>query len=208
MKKNILLLFTMLFLVACETGTRYDKNATTQKVPKKEILSGVVKHNDFEVLLEDEEPLDEEEPLNDVEAWIDPEVKEAGETNEEEVHSFSNRESVEGLELRAIRTGKHDGYMRLVLDVYNHQNIAQEVGHYDANYYPSRDEISVILHDYQKFSASLPSFARNEIIESIHFDKYPKDRGLKFHIKLRQNAKVKIFDLKNPARLVFDIKAI
>lgn len=206
MKKNILLLFSMLFLVACETGTRYDKNATVQKVPKEETLSGVVKHNDFESLLGDEAA--DEEPLDDVKAWIDPEVKAELDEDKEEVHSFSNREVVEGLEVRAIRTGKHDGYMRLVLDIYNHQNIAKEVGHYDANYYPSRDEISVTLHDYQKFSASFPSFSRDAIIESIHFDQYPKDRGFKFHIKLRQNAKVKIFALKNPARLVLDIKAI
>jgi hypothetical protein len=166
MKKYIVLITLIIVFAGCETGTRYDKNATTQKVPKHE-----------------------------------PRV-------EEHIDSFSSGIITDGLDVRQIREGKHEGYIRLVFDVYNDAQAAKDVGHYDAKYHKSKKDISVILHGYRKFSASLPSFPHYSVIEQIHFDQYPDDSGFKFHIKLRENAKVRIFDLKNPARIVFDIKSI
>jgi hypothetical protein len=196
MKKNILLMALIVVLAGCETGTRYDKNTTTQKVPKHEPKSGLVERDDIESLLDDEEILDE--PYSD--------EREHG--IKEEIDSFSSGIITDGLDVREIREGKHKDYIRLVFDVYNDAKAAKDVGRYDAKYHKSKKDISVILHGYRKFSASLPSFPSSSVIEQIHFDQYPDDSGFKFHIKLRKNATVKIFDLKNPARIVFDIKSI
>jgi hypothetical protein len=206
MKKNMLFLVLIVFFLGCETGTRYDKNATTQTVPKYETPSGLVERDDIEALLDDKE-VDRERDYDD-RTWIDEEVREVKDEVEEGVSSFSNTVVKNGLDVLKIREGKHDGYIRLVFDVYDNGKPAKTIGRYDAKYTSSNKDITVVLHGYQKFSAPLPSFPYYSVIEQIHFDQYPKNSGFKFHIKLRENAKVKIFELKNPARLVFDIKAI
>jgi hypothetical protein len=203
MKKNILLIMFMVFFVGCETGIRYDKNESIKTPPKHEPQSGLVNRDDIESLLDDEEILDDS--YSDEREHV---VKEVIEEVEEHLDSFSSGIITDGLDVRQIREGKHEGYIRLVFDVYNDAQAAKDVGHYDAKYHKSKKDISVILHSYRKFSASLPSFPHYSVIEQIHFDQYPDDSGFKFHIKLRENAKVRIFDLKNPARIVFDIKPI
>ncbi|CAA6813204.1 MAG: Unknown protein [uncultured Sulfurovum sp.] len=207
MKKNMLLIVLMVFFVGCETGTRYDRNATEQIVPKAVPQSGVVNRADIEALLDDREmevplPYDEEDLV--VKEFIEPTTDKVY----EEIKSFSSGVITDGLDIRKIREGKHDGYIRLVFDVYNDLNPAKKVGQYEAQYSNSKKEITVILNGYRKFSALLPSFSNNSIIEKIYFDQYLDDSGFKFYIKLRENAEVKIFDLKNPARIVFDIKSI
>jgi hypothetical protein len=197
MKKNISLIILLVFFIGCETGTRYDKNATTQTLPKKELQSGLVDRDDIEALLDDKGEV-EGNPYYDERDSVVPERIE-----EEFVAVVSN-----GLDVKQIREGKHEGYIRLVFDVYDDAKVAKEVGHYDAKHNNSKKDISVVLHGYRKFSAPLPSFPYYSIIEQIHFDQYPDGSGFKFHIKLREHAEVKIFDLKSPARIVFDIKAI
>ena len=206
MKKNTLLILLILFFVGCETGTRYDKNATTQKAPKSVAQSGLVERDDIEALLDDTEE-EYYDGRADDRSWVDTEVVQE-ESVEEWVSSFSNAVVKNGLDVVKIREGRHEEYIRLVFDVYDKGKPAKSIGRYDAKYTSSQEDISVVLHGYQKFSAPLPSFPHDSVIEQVHFDQYPKNKGFKFHIKLRQNAKVKIFELKNPARLVFDIKAI
>ena len=200
MKKNILLIVLALFFLGCETGTRYDKNATTQKVPKHVAPSGLVNRDDIEALLDDKEEVEESYYER---SYIEEEPK-----GEEDVNSFSSGTIADGLDVRNIREGRHEDYIRLVFDLYDSSKPAPEVGYYEAKHNNSKKDIVVILHGYRKFSASLPSFPHSSVIEQIHFDQYPDDSGFKFHIKLRENAKVRIFSLKNPARIVFDIKAI
>ena len=202
MKKNMLLIILLFLFMGCETGTRYDKNATTQKVLKHEAQSGLINHDDIEALLDDKE-LEEDSYYDDKDFIVEEEIE-----LEEEVNIFSNAIVTSGLDIKKVREGKHEGYIRLVFDVYKESSPAKIAGHYDASYNKSKKDISVVLHGYENFSAPLPSFPYYSIIEQIHFDQYPEDKGFKFHIKLRENAKVRIFDLKNPARIVFDIKAI
>jgi len=206
----MLFIIWMVFLLGCETGTRYDKNATKQSVPKNEPQSAVIEHNNLEALFDDKEEkeaLYKDESI-DAKSWIDPEVIKEDRSLDEWVNSFSNTVVKNGLEVIKIREGKHEGYIRLVFDVYDNGQPAKSIGRYDAKHLNSEKDISIILHAYQKFSASLPSFSHESVIEQIYLEQYLKNKGLKFHIKLRQNAKVKIFELKNPARLVFDIKPI
>jgi hypothetical protein len=207
MKKNMLLIVLMVFFLACETGTRYDEQTTTQTLPRSGPKSGLVDRVDIEALLDEKEEVFEE-PYDDTRSWVvKEEIKENTEI-EEKINSFSSGAISDGLDVKQIREGRHDGYMRLVFDVYDSAKPAREVGRYDAKYSDSKKDIVVVLQGYRKFSAPLPSFPSHSVIEQIHFDQYPDDSGFKFHIKLRENAKVRIFDLKNPARIVFDIKSI
>jgi len=204
--KNMLLIVLMVFFLGCETGTRYDKNATTQKVPKYQTPSGLVDRDDIEALLDDKEI--ESERYYDERSYIEAEAKDEEPQREAYVDTFSSGIVSNGLDIRKIREGKHEEYIRLVFDVYTDESPAMVVGHYDAKHSKSKKDIAVTLHGYRKFSAPLPSFPHYSVIEQIHFDQYPENSGFKFHIKLREDAKVRVFDLKNPARIVFDIKAI
>jgi hypothetical protein len=220
MKKNRLLIVMMLFiavvsfvLTGCETGTRYDKNTSIKTAPKHDAKSGLVNHDDIEALLEDEGELEDE--MVDERSWIDIDSdveapEEVEDVDIDEVaESYLNSVVVHnGLDVVKIREGRHEGYVRLVFDVYAHGKPAQRVGQYEAYYVPSKQDIVVTLYGYEKFSAPLPSFPHNSVIEQIYFEQYPANKGFKFHIKLREEAKVRIFDLENPARLVFDIKPI
>lgn len=213
-KYGLLLIITLLFL-GCETGTRYDKNATVQEVNSAP-SSGLVKRssdNDIEGLLRDRrEPVTEETFDNDLHPIVMEEDK-VFLTHESEDSagldvSFSGGKIQDGLEVKSIREGRHEDYIRLVFDVYDGSQSAYSVGDYKANYNAKMNDITVVLNGYRKFTAPLPSFSHDSEIEQIYFDKYLDDSGYKFHIKLRDNATVRIFDLKDPARLVFDIKAI
>ena len=202
----LLIMFMVLFL-ACETGTRYDKNTTKETVPRKVAQSGLVSLDDIEALLDDKEVQDEQH-YDDEKAWITPNGIEENIKLEDVINSFSNGIITDGLDVKSIREGKHKEYVRLVFDVYADGKQAKRVGRYEAKHDNNKKDISVILNGYRKFSAPLPSFPYDSLIEQIYFEQYLDDNGLKFHIKLRENAEVKIFDLKNPARIVFDIKSI
>lgn len=202
--------FSMTFLTGCETGTRYDKNTSIKTAPKHDAQSGLVNHDEIEALLEDEGELEDE--AVDQRSWIDidGDVEGAEEVEDvaEEVSACSNSVVKESLDVVKVREGRHEEYVRLVFDIYANGKPAPKVGRYEANYIPSKRDIVVTLHGYQKFSAPLPSFSHKSVIEQIYFDQYPANKGFKFHIKLREDAKVRIFALENPARLVFDIKPI
>lgn len=204
MKKIIVLTVLMVLFLGCETGVRYDENRSKQKVPKYHTPSGLVSHNDIEALLREreEEFVDYDSEDYEKKDYIEEDVVKARRA------SFSSATVGDGLDVRKIREGRHDGYIRLVFDVYNATGAAEIVGRYDAKYNNAQKDITVILHGYQKISAPLPSFSHDSLIEQIYFEQYPASGGFKFHIKLRENASVKIFNLKNPARIVFDIKSI
>lgn len=208
MRKNSLLIIMVLFFMACETGTRYDKNETI----KAEVPSEVVNRtytNDIEALLKDRNRPEVEEQFDDD---LHPIVLEEDRVLIDEEtdikRSFSGGKIADRLDVRSIREGLHDGFVRLVFDVYDNDGAALNVGAYNAKYRLKTNDIVVVINGYRKFSAPLPSFSSNSAIEQIYFEKYTDDSAYKFHIKLRNPSEVRVFDLKNPARLVFDIKAI
>ena len=208
MKTTILFLMILSLFTACETGTKYDKNTTRKKVVLTDRSNNIPKEIDA-LFLGDEELEDDDALLDDPipeKAYVDDEENLEG---SRESNIFERlEESKKGLDVHAIRVGQHDDYTRLVLDVYEGSQKATSVGSYSAKYYANRDEIVVTLSGYSQFSASLPSFPSNSVIKQIVFDDQKSDNSYRFSIKLRQEAKVRIFDLKNPARLAFDIKPI
>jgi len=201
MKKSILFLALLFVFTACETGTRYDKNATVKKSSNKD-CRGVV-NQDIENLLRDHEGNTIVE-----ETFEEPVAHQSYIEVDEQEDIFDGGEISDGLNVKKIRVGKHNGYTRLVLDVYDGTHKSNLVGAYSAKYYESRDDITVLLEGYRNFSAKFPSFSRNSVIEKMYFERYEDDSAYKFHIKLRQEINVRIFALENPARLVFDIKPI
>ena len=213
MKTTILFLMILSLFTGCETGTKYDKNTTRKKVILTDRSGNIPQ--DIDDLVHDEELEDDDTLIADHvpdRAYVDDEEYVE---NEKYVESRLERDTFEsqeiankGLTVHNIRVGRHDDYTRLVLDVYEGSQKATSVGSYSAKYYANRDEIVVTLSGYSKFSASLPSFPSNSVIKQIVFDDQKSDNSYRFSIKLRQEAKVRIFDLKNPARLAFDIKPI
>ena len=118
----------------------------------------------------------------------------------------------DGLDIAKIRQSQDGDVLRLVFDTYKVSTKSgtlgvpsKRVGSYSFVYYPEKYLITAIVGGYRAFSASLPKFSSSSIVEKIYMDKYLDDSGYKFHIKLRDDAKVKVFDLQNPARIVVDI---
>ena len=191
MKKSILFFVLLFVFSACETGTRYDKNVTsTKKVPTAEpegqASLSLDEHRsyankDIENLLrdnEEKEVVEErfEEPVAE-RSYIERDKQE--DTVED---TFNGGATRDGLNVKSIRVGEHDGYTRLVFDVYNGANKSTTVGTYKAQYYERRDDIAVLLEGYRHFSAKFPRFSRNSVIEKIYFERYEDDSAFKFHI--------------------------
>lgn len=194
----------MLLFLACETGVRYDDNETIKKVSTQSAQSGVGNRS-IEDLLEKN---DERKEVFDDDLHPIMVANDEPKIIVEDIKIFSNDIKVNGLEVRNIREGIHNDYLRLVFDVFDSSKPAYSVGKYEASYNATKKYIKVILYDYKGFAAPIPSFPSSSIVEQIHFEQYPKEKGLKFHIQLRNETTVKVFDLKSPARLVFDINAI
>ena len=209
MKTTILFLMILSLFIGCETGTKYDKNTTRKKVVLTDRSADIFQ--DINVLVLDDKELEDDDVLiADLvpdKGYVDDEEAYVEESRESDTFE-SEEETGQGLDVHAIRVGRHDDYTRLVLDIYEDSQNATSVGSYKAKYYADRDEIVVTLNGYSAFSASLPSFPSSSVIKQIVFSNHKSENGYRFSIKLRQEANVKIFDLPNPARLAFDIKPI
>ena len=178
--KNMAFGLCILFsLTACETGYKGDDNSTNSvdKSNKSPEYKFEYKEKAFE-----------------------PQVFEGGYLSD-------------GLDIAKIRQSKEgEDKLRLVFDIHK-QSVksgslgepSKRVGSYNFIYYPEKNLITAIVSGYRAFSASLPKFSSSSIVEKIYMDKYLDDSGYKFHIKLKDDAKVKVFDLQNPARIVVDI---
>jgi len=121
----------------------------------------------------------------------------------------------DGLDIAKIRQSKNGDAVRLVFDTYKQSSKSgslgvpsKKVGSYSFVYYPEKYLITAIVGGYRAFSAPLPKFPSSSIVEKIYMDEYLDDSGYKFHIKLKEDADVKVFDLQNPARIVVDIKSL
>lgn len=199
--REVIALVLLFVMTACETGTRYDRN-NTLKV-EEELPSGLVdrtKKIEYLVNEEDRELAKFDEELHN-------RVLEEDKVQAQQ-RVFSGGKVQDGLEVKSIRQGRHEGYVRLVFDVFNQGEAAHTVGSYQVNYHRHTSTIEVVLNGYRKFSAPFPKFSASSEIEEIYFARYLDDSGFKFNIKLRKNSKIRSFDLKQPARLVIDIKPI
>ena len=125
--------------------------------------------------------------------------------------SFNGGKVTDGLNVKSIRVGRHETYIRLVfdidqwLDVNKHGNSVKKAGHYMVTYSPNKNRIIVTMEGYRGFSAKFPKFARKDVIEKIYFNEYLDDSGFQFTIELKDSVKIRAYDYENPARLIIDV---
>ena len=209
MKQMVLFVVAVFLLMGCETGTKYKKNVITSSIDDGSIEERVVEDSSIVELINGQEPVEEEYFNEDAHLMEDEgDVSYVSQQFEGGVVS-------DGLNVKSIRKGRHSNYERLVFDVQSSTVYGQmeekkvnRVGYYSAIYNPNKKLISVVINGYRNFTAPFPRFSRESIIEKIYFEQYRDDSAYKFYIKLKKNTEVKVFDLKSPARMVFDIKSI
>jgi len=231
--KNIILAFTILLMyTACETGTKYDKNSTVEKVKKDAsikklddsilnlvegspasaealVKKSYIEVKDTTINRSISHKYDPENPLNG-DAFIEENsyVQEQSSAKEASVTrtNITTENLSEGLNVKSIRVGYHDTYTRLVFDIEKNGEKAKKVGAYNVNYDAQTGIASVSLDGYNSFSAKIPRFSKKSVVEKISFNRYLEESGFKISIKLRDTATVKAYDYKNPARLIIDIR--
>ena len=129
---------------------------------------------------------------------------------------FSGGIMTDGLDIGTVRLGKEAGTTRLVLDSFKWNMDAKtpsirayETGYYTFTYDPRTRRITGIIDGYRGFSAlhgaKERTFGSNAMVRKLSLKPYADDSGFKFVIELKQNAKVNIFDLKGPGRIIIDI---
>ncbi len=127
---------------------------------------------------------------------------------------FSGGKITDGLDVKSIRWHKHDGYERLVFDIYKWDGVfgnnpyekTNEVGVYQIGK-ENADVLSLDgeLSGYRSFSAKKPYLKNSKIIKDMEI--YSDDEsGFLFSFSLKKPASYKVFTLKNPARIIIDIK--
>ena len=127
---------------------------------------------------------------------------------------FSHNGSGEDLDIKTIRWHQHKGYERLVFDIYEWDGVFGENPYQRSNftgvYQIGTEKKGTLFLDgevsgYRAFSADMPSFSKSKIIKKMEV--YSNDDGsFLFSVKLKRAAAYKVFTLKNPARIIIDIK--
>jgi len=121
---------------------------------------------------------------------------------------------VEGLDIGNIRLGKHEKSERLVLDVYknNKEHVAKKAkntGSYIYKYDPHSKHLHITLKGYSTCSAlgtkKMRSFENSKLIDKITTTIPNKNEEFGIDIDLKRDSTIKIFPLKEPARIVVDI---
>ena len=219
LKKLFLYLLVLSLFSACETGRKPDSNST------KKLVSASI-HADIENLIKDEgedidglddyefepdyiEGVDEKEAKGStLESKKEPQVNEIL-THDKEQH-FAGGIKSKGLDVQKIRMGRHDGFMRMVFDIghAHKEGRADEVGSYHIDYVSSHKDIEITMNGYDAFSTALPTFSSKSIVKQMYQADTIVQGRYKLIIELKKNAKIRVFDMKKPAKLVIDIKSI
>ena len=121
----------------------------------------------------------------------------------------------DGLDVKNVRWGKHDDFERLVFDVYKWGGPTKPAG-FVPNDYPGsfeikfKDEFTLLLNlsGYRAFTASSPDLYSSEFLEVAELQKgeIGEESNFVFLIKLKRPAKLEVFELYSPARIVVDFK--
>jgi len=178
--RNMMWLWIVLFgLMGCETGYKGEQNATTSE--------GMA-----EAQSQSAKPQYTEDPLP--------------------LQKFEGGYINDGLNIKNIRISQGEDKVRMVFDHDYWENSdkkgqkVKRVGVYTFVYSPEKRLITATIEGYRSFTADFPEFSKNSLIEKMYMDKYLDDSGYRFYIKLRDDVKINVFDLENPARIVLDIE--
>ena len=130
--------------------------------------------------------------------------------------SIQGGEMADGLDVKNVRWGKHDGFERLVFDIYKWGGPTKPEGIFPNDYPGSfelkfQNELILCLRfdGYRAFSANPPDLYSSKLIEQTELEigEYPADvSDYNFLIKLKKPVKLEVFELDSPARIVVDFK--
>ena len=124
----------------------------------------------------------------------------------------------DGLDLSSIRIGEHTGYTRIVFDVEYWEGYgvpkagrsSDNVGHYIFTL-EQNHTIEIEFSGFRSSSAKDVTVSGHRLVQSIKMlrgEVYGDDSSVFYQIRLRSPAKLKVFHLLNPARIVLDISAL
>ncbi len=121
----------------------------------------------------------------------------------------------DGLDLSHIRIGEHTGYTRIVFDVHYWEGYgapkagtpSDNVGHYMFTL-EQNHSIEVEFSGFRSSSAkdvTVSGRSRVQSIKMLKGEAYGDDSSVFYKIRLHTPAKLKVFHLYDPARIVLDI---
>jgi len=103
-------------------------------------------------------------------------------------------------EVTSVRWSQHDGFERLVLDIYAYSEGNFKIGE-DAK---NNTKLHGFLTGYRFFTPAIPSFASSSIVKNMEVYTEGKN-GYSFTLFLNRPTDYKVFALKSPDRIVIDI---
>ena len=133
--------------------------------------------------------------------------------------SFTGGKMADGLDMHKIRASANSAKTRLVFESYL-WNVGKNMpttqannsGNYLFTYDSKTNTITALINGYRAFSAltgaKIATFPAGNMIKNIKLLPYMDDSGYKFIINIKEDAQVKVFELKNPGRIVVDIYKI
>lgn len=117
----------------------------------------------------------------------------------------------DGRDIRRIRWARQEGYERIVLDVYagNYDGLGPAVPracHFEVSYDPETLLLKVAVAGTRRFTATFPNTAGSGLVRS--FKKIPvyDDSAHSFSVQLASPVEYEVFELKNPGRIVIDLR--
>jgi len=126
--------------------------------------------------------------------------------------SFTGGKISDGLDIHKIRASANPARTRLVFESYSKGTKAINSGNYLFTYDSKTLTITALIDGYRRFSAlsgaKEATFPAGSMVEHIKLLPYMDDSGYKFTIKIKEESQVKVFELKNPGRIVVDINKI
>ena len=133
--------------------------------------------------------------------------------------SFTGGKIANGLDMHRIRASANAARTRLVFESYlwtNGRDVpstqANNSGNYLFTYNSKTRTITALIDGYKGFTAlkgaKIATLPAGSMIKEIKLLPYMDDSGYKFTISIKEEAQVKVFELKNPGRIVVDINKI
>lgn len=124
----------------------------------------------------------------------------------------------DGLDIKRVRWATHEGYERLVFDVYmwggpekpEGVETVDEPGHFQISMHENDKILEVQLSGYRSFTAKIPELNTSKLIQKISKntdEENADDSGFLLSIELKNTAEFRALELHSPARIVLDLKS-
>ncbi len=127
---------------------------------------------------------------------------------------FHGGKIAESLDVRTVRWHKHEGYERVVFDIYAWHGVFGDKPYEKTDktgLYQIGKEKKGSLHldgeimGYRAFSAKTPSFTQSKLVSKMQVIPNEENSFL-FTLTLKKPASYKVFTLKDPSRIIIDLK--